>query len=577
MNIDPIANGSKNPSTNNQISKPLEKAAFAFHSKMPDPIKKWFELNYLDEKKLDSILYPKVSDLKDPFILKDCQRAAERLVVALERQEKILIYGDYDLDGTFGIILLYEALKNIGFKNLYFFQPSKSKDGYGLHARIVQEQKDENNIDLIITVDVGITGIEAADMARKAGVELIITDHHLPNGELPNCFAIVNPNQDSNFKELDYLSGCGVAFYLIRGLYKLVQNKTGKAPSIKPLLPYFGISTITDMVPLVEDNRILVKYALDSFDLCENLGLRSLMKALKVSTKGLSSSDIGLTLAPKINAITRVSDTLKPVDLLFQKNSAMADEFVDHIIGLNETRKSMQENGFEIAQKAYLKNPHKVFIFFSEGIHHGVTGLIASKLSDTYGGTFLIGALDLEKSKVVGSGRSTELNLVELMSLAEPSWIRFGGHSAAAGFEFDVSNFETIKESLQNTHDLKSSQEAGKTQEPIWLEWSELSMSLFSWLQFLEPFGVGFEEPVFGLKSVTVRSVKIMKEKHIKMMATNPMNQELLTFVMFNLKPPMIENLMDSQVVDILFKIKKDTFIPSRRFQYIAEKIVRTV
>lgn len=585
----------------NQVSgsSAQKTAVLDFYNQIPAKLRTYLEkFNLSTPQEMFDFLQPKLSTLENPYKIDNCEKASERLWNAFVNQETVLIYGDYDLDGTSGIILLYESFKALGFKNLHYFQPSKANDGYGLHAHVLEQLKVEKNIDVVVTVDVGITGNSACEKASELGIDVIVTDHHLAQDDLPKAYAIVNPNQPGDQSGLGYLCGCGVGFYLVRGLCKKwIEKGSPVALDLKSILPYFAVATVTDMVPLVKDNRTLLKFAFESFKNVTNFGFKALLAELNLDNKKLDTSDIGLQLAPKINAITRMSAELKPIDLFFRTSQADAKAFAKGILKLNVERKQLQEAGLQEAKTAYedylktnsvdSQDHHRVFFYASEKIHHGVTGLVASKMVESFGGSFFIGAHSVDTGIVVGSSRKPDhinYSLVDLMATSKDSWIRFGGHANAAGFEYLKSN-EAIIWNGSNEFLAAAKMEAGDADasraispsscvDPIELEWFDLNTHFFSWVQFLEPYGSHFPEPVFKLSKVPVLSVKVMKEKHFKLNVVNPHNREALNFVLFNSTEEQRQLLNSlNRELDICFKIKKDTFNYNQRFQFIIESI----
>ncbi len=580
------------------VNDESRKKILDFCNQVPSKLKPLLEpLELVSPQHIFDFLQPKLSSLENPYKILNLERACERLWNAWVKQENVLIYGDYDLDCTSGIALLHQSLTALGFKNLHYFQPSKANDGYGLHAHVLEKLKQELNIDLVVTVDVGITGNKACEKAQELGIDVIITDHHLAQDEMPQAYAIVNPNQPADQSGLGYLCGCGVGFYLVRGLCKkFLEKGTPVTFDLKSVLPFFAISTVTDMVPIIKDNRTLLKFAFDSFKTVSNFGLKALMEELKITGRKLDAGDIGLTLAPKINAITRMSDTIKPIDLLFQPSEEAAKIFAKDILKLNVERRKLQEAGMQEVQDAYqaaqlrspkdLSNPFRVFFYSSPNIHHGVTGLIASKMVEQFGGSFLIGAHSPSTDIVVGSSRKPdklEYSLVDMMAASRELWIRFGGHASAAGFEYLKFNEEVIAANSQEFLDglVKTDEQTQSASDviivpsgPIDLDWFDLNTHFFSWVQFLEPFGPQFPEPVFRLKKVPVFSIKTMKEIHFKLNVVNPYNREPLNFVLFNTNETQrnMLNALDREF-DICFKIKKDNFNYNQRFQFVVESI----
>ena len=272
----------------------------------PRPLKELLlNRGFTNDQHVDTFFSPNIQNLKDPFLIMGMDKACERLTQALEKNEKICIYADFDLDGTSGCALLKKALLLLGYQNVMAYQPRRLKDGYGFHAHVVEDLK-KQNVDLILTCDVGITAFKACEKANELGVDVIITDHHLPAGELPKALVVVNPNQTGDTSGLGYLSGAGVAFTLMRGLKRVLTDKKLGAPeklNLKDLLDCFTIATLTDMVPLVEDNRVLVQMGLKSLAQTTRPGLAALLAALNLSGKTLTSSDVAIRFAPKLNAL----------------------------------------------------------------------------------------------------------------------------------------------------------------------------------------------------------------------------------------------------------------------------------
>lgn len=566
-----------------------------FCNQIPEKLRHHLESFGLSStQQIFDFLQPKLTTLENPYKIVNLEKACDRLWNAWVNQETVLVYGDYDLDGTSGIILIFESLKTLGFQNIHYFQPSKANDGYGLHASIIENLKKEKNIDVIVTVDVGITGNDACLKAKELGIDVIITDHHLAQDELPQAYAIVNPNQPGDDSGLGYLCGCGVGFYLIRGLCKKwIEKGSPVKLDLKSILPYFAIATITDMVPLVKDNRTLLKFAFEAFRNVNNYGLKALMEELDLGNKKLDTSDVGLQLAPKINAISRMSNELKPIDLFFHPSEASAKAFVSTILKLNGSRKQLQESGLQEVRNAYERHvmengKPEVFFYSSPQIHHGVTGLIASKMVENFGGSFFIGAHLEETGVVVGSSRKSDkdkFSLVDMMAESKAEWIRFGGHASAAGFEYRKENQNKVNqgsirflEALKKTRSMEENSISVDVVKPssINIDWFDMNTHFYSWVQFLEPFGVQFPEPVFKLKAVPILSIKPMKEKHFKMNVVNPHNREALNFVLFfasDEQKALLNSL--NRELDIEFKIKKDNFNYNQRFQFIVEGIAK--
>ncbi len=562
--------------------------------KIPD-----FLLNVLigrgfkSSQEIKEFLYPKISTLSDPFLILNMDRAVHRLLLALENQEKMAIYGDYDLDGTFGLVILKEGLEKLGFKFIVPFQPLRHRDGYGLHSHYVEEMK-LMGCNLLLTVDVGITANEACERARELGVDVIVTDHHLPQDQLPSAFCIVNPNQHGDKSGLNYLCGAGVALYLIRALRKkMLDLGYSIAFDIKELLPYYAVATITDMVPLIKDNRLLIKYAFESFKKVENKGLKALLSKLDLKGKKLDGEDIGIKLAPKINALGRLEKDKRPMELVFLENEVQANAYVEELLDLNSKRRIFQDMGVNVVEQYILENnleenikrDHFLY-FFSDKIHPGVTGLIANHFMTEMGVACFIGSVNAETGKVISSGRKPDNSpgsLVEFISGIKSETCDGGGHSCAIGFEFHVdeasrihnlaadyfmkNQLDIVIDKLQPRHQLKFDVE---------ITWKDLHFKNYLWLEFLEPFGVGFEEPRFLIKNVSFIQRTLLKNKHFKLVAINSSHNEKNDFLLFNpnsIQRRLITEGLDN--MDVVVKIKRDKFRNQNKIQLLIEDICR--
>ncbi len=309
---------SKENEMSRQSPADVESSAGLSSQEFPQLIRRLLEARGFTNPELtQNFLFPKLSSLKDPTSILNMEKACERLLKAFESREKICVYADFDLDGTSGLALLDEGFRQLGFTDVVLAQPKRLSDGYGFHSHIVEDLKTQG-VSLIVTVDVGITAFKACETATALGIDVIITDHHQMAAELPKAFCVVNPNQVGDTSGLGYLSGAGVGFYLLRGLKrrmfqaKLISETT---LDLKSVLDCFCIATLTDMVPLVGDNRVLVKQGMAELEKTKRPGLRALMNSLDLSGRTLSSQDIAIRFAPKLNALSRMENGVMPIDL----------------------------------------------------------------------------------------------------------------------------------------------------------------------------------------------------------------------------------------------------------------------
>ena len=486
---------------------------------------------------IEKILKPRLHDLAHPFSLDQMDLAVQRLVQAYKAKESILIYGDYDLDGTPGMALLREGLEKLEFARVFSFQPSRMNDGYGLHAHHVLRFAKEG-VRLVVTVDVGITDTEAVDELNRAGVDVIVTDHHLPKDRLPNALAVVNPNKGECGSNLRHLCGTGVAFYLILAVRMALEKESLLREPFDPktLLDLLALATITDMVPLVKENRVLVKHGLRILAKTERPGLRLLLRELGLYGRELTSHDIGFRLAPKLNALTRLEDGVSAYDVL-TANAETANNFVERALQINEKRRAMQERASRIAKDLIQQNgiPRDQFIFvYSREFHPGVISLVANDLMAIYQLPVFVGAIR-ENGHIVGSARAPargDVNLPLILQELNGWLIRSGGHRHAVGFELLTENAAKVHEALvQSFASITLGKESnyGSVEKTIFydseIRLADLSHDFMAWHDALEPFGPGFESPKYLMRGLRVHSARKLKNKFMRYKLTDGLNE----------------------------------------------------
>lgn len=524
---------------------------------------------FASEAASDTFINPRLSDLKNPFTLKGMDLAVDRLVQALQKQEWVCVYGDFDLDGTSGLALLYEGLKELGFQNLKVFQPLRLKEGYGFHDWAVEELA-QQNVSLIVTVDVGITAFLATQRARQLQVDVIITDHHLPAEQgLPAAYCIVNPNQGDCPSELGYLSGAGVAFYVIRALLRRLTDLSliqSKGLFLNSLLEFVVIATITDMVPMKGDNRAMIKAGLKQLKQTQRAGLRALLIMLGLDQKELSASDVAIRIAPKLNALSRMELDLRPVDIFLEVDTQKAQELMTKVTEQNTMRVNLQQEGESIAiTKAQAQLAQDFIFVYDSRFHRGVIGLIATKLAKDFNKPTFIGALDNE-GNMTGSARLPDGHVVGLTTALHSVGhllMRYGGHFAAAGFELSESKADQFRAGLVDF--FKKVQEE---QVEICLEYDldlkpeDVSLQSHAAISQLEPFGVGFESPLFSLKNMVTVQVKELKGGHLKAwLSPKDQKSPKIEALGFSLSKDIQQKLRNQeQPKNILFELQKNEF-----------------
>jgi len=470
-----------------------------------------------DSEKINSFLFTSLEkDIAHPSLFKDAQKAVERILEAIEKKEKILIVGDYDVDGISSTSLLLAALLPLGARINYFL-PNRVRDGYGLSNKIVKKAGD-NNYKLIITVDNGITAFDAAREAKKLGVDLIITDHHRPHGKLPEALAIVNANQDDCNYPYKSLAGVGVAFKIIFLLYEI--KKITLPEKIYELLM---LGTVADVVPLIGENRFWVKHGLSVVNKRKSYSLAVLADNSRLTKKLLGSLDIGFMIAPQLNAIGRLDDPRDAVKFLISSEFADVDRVGKTLKEINERRKKVERGIFDeieqlIINKTIDVESENIIMAANTEWPAGVIGLVAGRLAHGYGKpTFLFH----EKNGILGgSCRSIpEFNIFDALKENEDLLISFGGHSFAAGLKIKKENIEELKSRLEQkiSQELSPDDLIPKIELDAPIELGELNKKMISDLQQLEPFGNKNSQPAFFINDVVLlKQPQLLKDKHVK-------------------------------------------------------------
>ncbi|MFH1643776.1 MAG: single-stranded-DNA-specific exonuclease RecJ [bacterium] len=474
--------------------------------------------NLLDSDQIRSFLFSSYEqNVFDATLFKDAEKTVDRILHAIKKKEKILIFGDYDVDGITSTSLLLLALLPLG-ANVNFFLPNREKDGYGLSEKFVQKSA-ENSYKLIITVDNGISAIVAAKKAKELKIDLIITDHHRPQEELPEALAIVDPNQiDCEYPYKD-LAGVGVSFKIIDLLYKKLDKKL--PDKIYELLL---LGSVADVVPLIGENRYWVRYGLTLVNKKRSLSLNSLIQNSGLQRLKLNSLDIGFMVAPQINALGRLDDPRQAVKFLISSEKNEVDRIGKVLRRFNEERKLVDRQIYLEIEKAILDkqiNLEKENIIMAANTDwpSGVIGLVAGKLSHNFGKPTFLFHLD-KKGIVKGSCRSIpEFNIFDALNENKDLLLSFGGHSYAAGLKLKQKDLPELKERLEEkiARELKPEDLIPKIDLDANLDFGEMKQKLLFDLDQLEPFGNQNMQPSFLIKNLTLlRQPQLLKDKHVK-------------------------------------------------------------
>lgn len=458
--------------------------------------------------------------IHDPFLLKDAEKAAKRIVEAIEKNKKIVIYSDYDADGIPAGVIFHDFFKKIGFKNFINYIPHRHDEGFGLNTDAI-DQFVKDKVDLLITLDCGISDIEAVKLAQENGMDVIITDHHEPHEELPTAFAIVNHKQkDCNYPE-KILCGSGVGFKLIQAVLK-VKRFDMKEGQEKWLLDMVGIATLSDMVPLTGENRALAHFGLRVLKISPRKGLMRLLNHLKIPQKYLTEDDVGFMITPRINAASRMGIPMDAFKLLSTDDDNEAHTFVEHLDKINTERKSVVA-GLVKEVKKIMKERHKdnvrnVIVMGNPDWKPSLLGLVANNLAEEFGKPAFLWGRDGD-GIIKGSCRSGDtVSVVEIMNKSKAgTFIQYGGHFASGGFVVSNEAIHHLDDHLNASFDILKKENLVKEPDFIDMQISleEVNWNTYADIEKLAPFGVGNHKPLFIIKDIKISGLKEFgKEKN---------------------------------------------------------------
>jgi single-stranded-DNA-specific exonuclease len=477
-------------------------------------------------------LSPSLLHLHSPYLLAGMQTAVDRLCSAIANHEQILIYGDYDVDGTTAVVILKTAIELCG-GSADFHVPHRIKEGYGIKEDVI-ERAATAGVRLVISVDTGIRAFQAAETALRVGLDLIVTDHHLPEAGdgVPRALAVLNPNQ----KGCDYpnkaLCGAGVAFKLAQALFARFKDEADQARLTQSFLKMVAIATIADAVPLVGENRALAKLGLEGLRRPANGGLRALMEVAGLADTGraLSAGDVGFRIGPRINAAGRMDVAADVIELFTSRDPNRWREIAEKLNLLNTERQQEEARIVAEVDRRLAEGPELLekylLVFDGEGWHRGVVGIVASRVVEKTGRPALVVARDGDEAH--GSGRSiSALHLLDALESCHGLFTRFGGHAHAVGFSLPSAALPELRERLDvfaRTRLVAADLEP-RLEIDAEISLNEVTPELLKTLARLEPFGQGNYEPVFMTRGVgLLQPPRIIKEKHVKLRVSQAQN-----------------------------------------------------
>ncbi|MCZ6555663.1 MAG: single-stranded-DNA-specific exonuclease RecJ [Candidatus Dadabacteria bacterium] len=479
-------------------------------------------------------------DLPSPYLMKGMDRAVERIKKALENNERITIYGDYDVDGVTSTALLYSFLKVLK-ANVTYYNPDRLKEGYGINIDAVKKLA-EQGVSLIISGDCGITAVKEIEQAKELGVEFIVTDHHKPPQELPQAVSILNPKLSECKYPGKEIVGVGVIFNLVIALRRALRDegffKNGE-PNLGDYLDLVALGTVADCAPLLDVNRILVKEGIKRMQSPKRLGVQALKEASSIKGE-VTSYDLGFKLGPRINASGRMSTAENAVALFISENLGEARELAKELNEKNSNRQSTEAEIIKEAISLLESNPTLIgtnsIVLASRNWHPGIIGIVASRIVERYEKPTMLIAIS-EDGVGKGSGRSLEgINIYAALSECRELFLQFGGHEQAAGLSIREENVEKFREMFDKALENSEEQYEKKLKVDCSIELDSLTDSLISEFELLQPFGIGNPEPALLSRTVEVVSQRIFKDKHLGFKVKK--GTKLFDAIWFNMKEP---------------------------------------
>lgn len=525
----------------------------------------------VEEKQIDKFLHPKRSDFYNPYEMPDMEIAVSRIIKAIENEEKTIIYGDYDVDGITSVTVLKSFLEERGLEVAEYI-PNRLNEGYGLNNNAVEKIASQGYT-LMITVDCGISAVEEVRYANELGIETIITDHHEPGNELPAALAVVDAKRKDNKYPFRNLAGVGVVFKLSQAIGMRLDLEE------KEYLKYLDIvciGTISDIVPLVDENRVIVKLGLKLVEQTKNLGLRSILKSAGYSK--IDSTTISFGVAPRINASGRMGHQEDALKLFLSKEIDEVNELTQKLNDYNRIRQETEKNIYaEVISKIEKDNlsEKNTIVVMGKNWHHGVIGIVSSKITEMYFKPSILLCEEDDCGK--GSGRSIPgFDLYEALTECKEFIDRFGGHSMAIGINIKKENFENFKNKLEEIATQKHIEDIVpilKIDAQVSLD--EINKDMVESLKELEPFGEENKTPLFVFKNLKIDSIRALSEgKHLKLTLKDSKN--IVNAIGFNLGELTNEYKIDDRV-DVVGNLEVNSFNGMENIQINIKDIMKSL
>lgn len=488
---------------------------------------------------VEKFLNPSLSDLHDPFLMQDMDKAVNRLNKALGRKEKILIYGDYDVDGITSVALVYRYLQNY-YSNVEYYIPTRYEEGYGVSDKSIDFAA-SLGVSLIIVLDCGIKAVEEIEYAKSKGIDFIICDHHVPDDRLPDAVAILNPKLEGNPYPFKHLSGCGVGFKFMQAFAQ--SNGLTNSYELDSLLDLVAVSIAADIVPITGENRIMAYYGIKRLNTNPNMGLRSIIKICGMANKEITISDVIFKIGPRINASGRMQSGMEAVELLVTKDAADAYRKGKNIDQYNKDRKELDKRITEEANailedRGEIASSRKPIVIYNKDWHKGVIGIVASRLTEIYYKPAVV--LTLSNGLATGSSRSVHgFDIYKAIESTRDLLENFGGHTYAVGLSLKEENIPEFTKRFEQyvIDNIKPEQLSQLISIDCELDFDEITPEFVGYLRRFNPFGPGNQKPIFSTKNVYDFGTSKLVGKnleHIKLELVDSRSEVVLNGIAFN-------------------------------------------
>lgn len=513
------------------------------------------------KEEADQFFSPSLSQLHDPFLMKDMDKAVHRLNKAMGAKERIMIYGDYDVDGVTAVALVYKYLQNY-YSNMEYYIPTRYEEGYGISRKSIDYAVD-NGISLIIVLDCGIKAVDEIAYAKKKGIDFIICDHHVPDEELPPAVAILNPKLHDSKYPCPYLSGCGVGFKFMQAF--AMSNGLSNHNELDSLLDLVAVSIAADIVPIVGENRIMACQGLRRLNSNPNLGLRSIIRICKLTNKDITITDVIFKIGPRINASGRMQSGVEAVELLVSRDLHEAYEKGKDIDQYNRDRKELDKQITEEANKLIendvdIVQGKRSIVIYNKTWHKGIIGIVASRLTELYYKPSVV--LTYSNGLATGSSRSVQgFDIYSAVNSTRDLLENFGGHTYAVGLSLKEENIPEFTRRFEQyvVENIQPNQLSPHLDIDAEIEFADITPELIGFLKKFNPFGPGNQKPVFCTRNVfdfgTSRLVGKNLE-HIKLELEDNSTSHVINAIAFNMSK-YFEHIHSHKPIDICYTIEQ--------------------